>query len=95
MCAECHKGGGNSVRPSKPIKGKEFANKYSIDSDLVKVIRQGVPDSSMPSFVSDVIDDTQMTDLIAYIRSLTPGGTKKARPVPKVKKSGKKESRSK
>lgn len=71
-CVDCHKGGGNSVRPSRPLKGESFLKRYPKDSKIEKVIRSGVAGASMPSFGTDVISDEQMKDLIAYIRSLTP-----------------------
>ncbi|MGD9681448.1 MAG: cytochrome c [Candidatus Obscuribacterales bacterium] len=78
MCVECHKGGGNSVKPSRPVKGKAFKERYPLDADLEKLIRSGVPNSSMPSFGKDVIDEQEMKDLLAYLRSLTPESNKKS-----------------
>lgn len=71
-CIDCHKGGGNQVKPTKPLKGESFAKKYKDDKKIEQVIRKGVPQASMPGFGTDVISDVQMKDLIAYIRSLTP-----------------------
>ncbi len=71
-CIDCHKAGGNSVRPSRPIKGESFLKRYPKDSKIEKVIRTGVAGASMPSFGTDVISEGDMKDLIAYIRSLTP-----------------------
>lgn len=78
MCVECHKGGGNSVRPSRPVKGKAFKKRYPQDAELEKLIRNGVPSSSMPSFGKDVIDEQEMKDLLAYLRSLTPEDDKRS-----------------
>lgn len=75
-CVDCHKGGSNLVVPSKPLKGESFAKKYPKDEKIAKVIRKGVPGSSMPAFNSDVISDEQLKDLIAYLRSLTPSASK-------------------
>lgn len=71
-CVDCHKGGLNSVHPSKPLRGESFAKKYPKDSQIEKVIRKGVTGTSMAGFNVDVISDDQMKDLIAYLRSLTP-----------------------
>lgn len=71
-CVDCHKGGLNSVRPSKPLRGESFAKKYPKDSQIEKVIRKGVSGTSMAGFNVDVISEAQMKDLIAYLRSLTP-----------------------
>jgi len=75
-CVDCHKDGGNSVTPSKPLKGESFAQKYKEDRKIEKVIREGIPGASMPSFGPDVISEEQMKDLIAYLRSLTPAPSK-------------------
>jgi mono/diheme cytochrome c family protein len=71
-CVDCHKGGLNSVHPSKPLRGESFAKKYAKDSQIEKVIRKGVSGTSMAGFNVDVISEPQMKDLIAYLRSLTP-----------------------
>ncbi|MBX9669995.1 MAG: cytochrome c [Candidatus Obscuribacterales bacterium] len=71
-CVDCHKGGGNSVHPSRPLKGESFLKRYPKDSKIEKLIRSGVAGASMPSFGTDVINEGDMKDLIAYIRSLTP-----------------------
>lgn len=76
-CVECHKDGGNTVKPSKPLKGEAFAKKYKDNRKIVKIIRQGAPGAGMPAFGVDVITDEQMKDLVAYIRSLTPHEQKK------------------
>lgn len=72
-CVDCHVGGGNSVKPSKPIKGNAFAKKYKDDAKLEKIIREGVPGTTMLGTSKEMINDASLKDLIAYIRSLTPG----------------------
>lgn len=71
-CVDCHRGGGNLVHPSRPLKGESFAKRYPDDKKIEKLIRKGVPGASMPAFGKDVISEEQMKDLIAYLRSLTP-----------------------
>lgn len=96
LCVECHKDGGNSVRPSKPISGKKFLKKYPEDSQIESVIRNGVPNASMPSFGPAVITEEEMKDLLCYVRSLTrpdPETTekeKKKQSGPTGKRAGKK-----
>lgn len=85
LCVECHKDGGNSVRPSKPISGKKFLKKYPEDSQIESVIRNGVPNASMPSFGPAVITEEEMKDLLCYVRSLT-------RPDPETTEKEKKET---
>lgn len=72
-CVDCHVGGGNAVKPSKPIKGEAFAKKYKDDAKIEKVIREGIPGTTMLGTSKEVISDTNLKDLVAYIRSLTPG----------------------
>lgn len=72
-CVDCHVGGGNAVKPSKPIKGDAFAKKYKDDAKIEKVIREGIPGTTMLGTSKQVINDSDLKDLIAYIRSLTPG----------------------
>lgn len=71
-CSACHFEGGNVMNPAKPIKGAAFAKKYTDDQSLIKVIRSGVPNTSMAPFPKNVISDADMADLVAYVRSLTP-----------------------
>lgn len=78
-CVDCHKGGLNSVRPSKPLRGESFAKKYPKDSQVERVIRKGVSGTSMAGFNVDVISESQMKDLIAYLRSLTPPNETKSK----------------
>jgi mono/diheme cytochrome c family protein len=78
-CVDCHKGGLNSVRPSKPLRGESFAKKYPKDAQIERVIRKGVTGTSMAGFNVDVISEPQMKDLIAYLRSLTPAVESKSK----------------
>lgn len=71
-CAGCHAGGNNAMMPDKPIKGKAFTEKYKDDAILEQIIRKGFPEEGMPAFGKDQIPESQMKDLILYIRSLTP-----------------------
>lgn len=71
-CAGCHPAGGNSLHPSRPLKGKAFRARYKDDSSIEHVIRQGVPNTGMPGFGKDQINDRDMRDLLAYLKSLTP-----------------------
>ena len=69
-CTACHYNGGNSLNPSKPIKGDAFTKKYPDDKSLENVIRTGVKGTSMQAFGKEKVTDAEMKDLIAYIRSL-------------------------
>jgi mono/diheme cytochrome c family protein len=88
-CIDCHVGGGNSVKPSKPIKGEAFAKKYKDDAKIEKVIREGIAGTTMLPTRKEQINDSDLKDLVAYIRSLTPASGGKA-----DKKSAKKVSNS-
>ena len=70
LCVDCHKGGGNALRPGKPIKGKKFQAKYKDDKKLSEVIRKGNPQKGMPAFSVNAINDNDLKDLILYVRTL-------------------------
>jgi cytochrome c6 len=70
-CQFCHFGGGNSLNPSKPLKGEAFARKFD-DARVFATIRNGIPGSAMSPFPPDRLSDEQVRDIIAYIRTLTP-----------------------
>ena len=72
MCVGCHSDGNNALMPDRPIKGKAFLEHYSQDKALEQTIRKGFPTSGMPKFGKDQINETEMKDLILYIRSFTP-----------------------
>jgi mono/diheme cytochrome c family protein len=72
MCVGCHSGGNNALMPDRPIKGKAFLGRYSQDKALEQTIRKGFPTSGMPKFGKEQINETEMKDLILYIRSFTP-----------------------
>lgn len=71
-CGMCHVNGGNMICPDKPLKGIGFEKKYPKDSMIADVIRRGVQGTSMDSFGKDKLPDSDLKDVIAYIRSLTP-----------------------
>lgn len=75
QCSGCHRAGGNSVEPSKPLKGEAFAKKYATDAQIVAVIRKGVPGTAMPANTPDMLPERELNDIVAYIRSLTPCGS--------------------
>ena len=68
----CHPGGNNALEPTKPLRGATFVKKYPNDELIAKRIREGSPNGTMPSFYKDQINDKELVDLIAYVRSLTP-----------------------
>ncbi len=75
-CSFCHPCGGNAVNPSKTLYGKNFNKRYPDDQALVKVIRNGIKGTAMQSFAKDKLSDTELTDVIAYIRSLSKNSLK-------------------
>jgi mono/diheme cytochrome c family protein len=79
-CVMCHPGGNNALEPSKPIRGASFLKKYPTDELIAKRIREGSPNGTMPSFYKDQINDKELVDLIAYVRSLTPSPASQAQP---------------
>lgn len=81
QCVLCHTDGGNNLNPERPVKGNAFLKRFPATADgdkaLIKLIREGVPSKGMPDFGKDKMSDQDMSDLIAYIRSLTPATSKK------------------
>jgi mono/diheme cytochrome c family protein len=69
-CSYCHPGGGNCLNPKKPLKGPEFRKAFPTDADVARVIRTGIPGTSMDAFRKDKLSDEELLDVIAYIRSL-------------------------
>lgn len=76
QCAICHTNGGNNLNPDKPLKGPGFLKKYPSNQLLTKTIRSGIANRGMPSFGKDKLNDADLQDLLAYIRSLTPAKCK-------------------
>ncbi len=70
-CVTCHANGENSIEPEHPIKGAAFQQKYKDDLVLEKTIRTGFAQYGMPSFTKTMINDNDMRDLIAYVRTLS------------------------
>jgi mono/diheme cytochrome c family protein len=73
----CHSHGDNSMVPDKPIHGANFLKKYPTDEMIAQRIREGSPNGIMPAFYKDQINDRELVDLIAYVRSLTPSSQPK------------------
>lgn len=76
-CAGCHPNGENSLHPYRPLKGPGFLDRYKEDRQIEHLIRTGVLKAGMPSFSKLRLSDSEMKDLVAYIRSLTPPTAKK------------------
>lgn len=70
-CAVCHPGGDNTMDPGHPIKGAAFTQKYKDDAMIEATVRKGFPQYGMPSFTKAMINERDMKDLIAYVRSLS------------------------
>ena len=75
-CVTCHAGGDNTMDPNHPIKGAAFQQKYKDDAVLENTIRNGFPQYGMPSFTRTMINDRDMKDLIAYVRTFSASGKK-------------------
>lgn len=71
QCFTCHQNGQNVIVPNRPICGDSFKQRYPEDKQIADVIRSGVPGTAMPSFSADRLSDSDLTDLIAYVRSLS------------------------
>lgn len=71
-CASCHPGGGNTINPRKPLKGPAFQQKFAQDAVIAAIVRAGIYGTAMPGFDKEHLSDGDLSDIIAYIRSLTP-----------------------
>jgi len=68
-CIGCHANGGNDVNPRKPLKGKEFDALFADDKAIKKIVREGVTGTPMRAFSKRAISDSDLCNLIAYIRT--------------------------
>lgn len=71
-CEMCHPGGLNSLTPEKPLRGAAFASKYPQDAMIFNVVRKGIPKTVMSPFSPQRLDDAQVRDIVAFVRSMTP-----------------------
>jgi mono/diheme cytochrome c family protein len=62
-CNSCHPGGGRGAGPALPMLVASRS-----DDELRSVVRGGK--NRMPAFGPEVIPDDQLSDLIAYLRTL-------------------------
>ena len=76
-CAGCHPGGGNLMNPKAPLKGPHFAHEFKDDAKIEHVVRTGIKGTPMPGFDKKRLSDEDLKDIVAYLRSLTPGSGKK------------------
>ncbi len=68
LCDACHPGGGAGLGPA--LSGADFEASFGGDEALAAIIRDGT--SGMPAFPSSRVSDTQLLDLVAFIRTLGP-----------------------
>lgn len=85
-CSQCHGPSGRGDGPAAPYvdpKPRDFTEgKFKIrttesgnlptDKDLVNIISNGIPGTSMPSF-ENFLSNSEINELISYIKSLYPG----------------------
>lgn len=71
QCAICHTNGGNNLNPEKPLKGSAFTKKYPKDELIAKTIRSGIINRGMPAFNKEKLNDQDLRDLIAYLRTFS------------------------
>ena len=65
-CSVCHGKGGKGTSFARALNTPDFAALFSADADIVDVVRKGK--GIMSGF--DKLSDTDLADLIAYLRSL-------------------------
>lgn len=64
-CAACHVNGGNIVDPKKPLKGSKKLATKAVFKDLLSK-----PAGAMPAFPKIVADDSSLSALYDYCKSL-------------------------
>lgn len=67
-CAACHGAAGKGSAFAPAMNDAAFATKFAADSDIVAIMRSGK--ALMPAFNSAKLPDADLTDIIAYLRSL-------------------------
>jgi mono/diheme cytochrome c family protein len=65
-CFGCHPNGNAGIGPA--LHGTAFASRYPDDAAITGLVRGGR--GGMPAFGSDKLSDADMTNVIAYVRSL-------------------------
>ncbi|MBI2864997.1 MAG: cytochrome c [Chloroflexi bacterium] len=68
-CSACHPGGHKGIGPD--LGAADFKTRYPQDSDIEKVIRGGR--NVMPAWSTDKVNDSDLGNVIAFIRSLSGG----------------------
>ncbi|MBI2863403.1 MAG: cytochrome c [Chloroflexi bacterium] len=66
-CTSCHPGGNKGVGPA--LNTADFKQRSPQDSDVETVIRKG-KGALMPAFSTGQVSDSDLKNLVAYIRSL-------------------------
>ena len=86
-CAECHLGGGNVVKPGKPVKGSQI---LATEATFKAYLDQPIGD--MPHYEHLITDPKLMHNLYSYVKTLDkPAAPQKetnkesAKPAPKSK----------
>lgn len=69
-CANCHGPNGDLI-PNIDFSRGQFRRPMS-DADLVRIIRQGIPNTPMPA---SNVTEAQASQIVAYLRSLAAGKT--------------------
>lgn len=80
LCDACHPGGGSGLGPA--LFGQEFQARYGDDESLGDIIRVGL--DGMPGFPEARIPETELAELITFIRQIAGRGpsSAEARPTP-------------
>lgn len=70
-CSPCHPGGHKGIGPD--LGAPDFKTRYPQDADVAKVIRGGR--NVMPAWSTSKVSDDDLTNVIAFIRSLSGGSS--------------------
>ena len=64
-CASCHAAGGNSIMPSKPVKGSQVLSTMATFKSYLNE-----PLGNMPHYEHLITDEKLLSDLYAYVKDL-------------------------
>ncbi|MCA9800377.1 MAG: c-type cytochrome [Cyanobacteria bacterium HKST-UBA02] len=87
-CASCHQGGGNLVKPGKPIKGSNVLVTYATFKAYLNE-----PLGDMPHYEHLISNDDLLTPLYLYVKKLGKEEPKKDAPAKKPAGDPKKKSK--
>ncbi len=81
-CASCHAAGGNSVKPSKPVKGSQVLSTMATFKSYLDT-----PIGDMPHYQHLITDEKLLGDLYSYVKSIEKNDSREQSDTEKMKGS--------